>query len=283
MKNKREARCGAELRSLATEDDFERCLSLQRATWGEDFRELVPPTILTISQKVGGAVLGAFERGEMLGFVYGLSGVRNNELAHWSHMLAVREADRGRGIGRDLKEFQRDFLQGLGIHVMYWSYDPLIARNASLNLIALGGRPVEYVRDMYGADTGSSLHSELGTDRFIVRWDFGKGQAEEARVSADSADSLAPPSNAKREDFGLSWKNLIWVEIPSDIDQIKVNDRGAAWEWRERTRSVLSRLVDSETGPSTALCRGLHRTGSGNREQFFYVFSESEPASNGER
>ncbi len=80
------------IRPLENERDFESCLALQRETWGEDCHELVPPTMLMVSQKVGGIAAGAFDQnGRLVGFVYGLTGLREGRPAHWSHMLAVTE------------------------------------------------------------------------------------------------------------------------------------------------------------------------------------------------
>ena len=47
------------------------------------------------------------------------------------------------------------------------TYDPLVARNAHLNINVFGARIAEYVEDMYG-ETESPLHQGIGTDRFIV-------------------------------------------------------------------------------------------------------------------
>ena len=104
----------------------------------------------------------------MIGFVYGLTGFYDKRFVHWSHMLAVRPEVRDHGIGRRLKEYQRQLLVEAGIDWMYWTTDPLVARNAHLNLNRLCAKVREYVPDMYG-DTGSILHS-TGTDRFVLMW-----------------------------------------------------------------------------------------------------------------
>ncbi len=58
---------------------------------GEPVHESVPATILRISQEVGGVTAAAFDADEhMLGFVFGITGLRDGELAHWSDLLAVR-------------------------------------------------------------------------------------------------------------------------------------------------------------------------------------------------
>jgi predicted GNAT superfamily acetyltransferase len=183
------AAAGVTLRPLASHDDYHACYELQLATWGRDFQEGVPPSVLKISQRVGGIAAGAFAAGgELLGYVYGLTGVRppgsrraaatlparggptRPELFHWSHMLAVAPQARDLGLGTRLKLYQRELLLPLGVEVMEWTYDPLEARNAHLNLNRLGAEVVEYVEDMYKGEMGSELARGIGTDRFIVSW-----------------------------------------------------------------------------------------------------------------
>jgi predicted GNAT superfamily acetyltransferase len=161
------------LRAFASRSDYDQAVTLQRDTWGQDFTECVPASILQISQKVGGVAAGAFDAANrLIGFVYGISGLRDGRPAHWSHMLAVYPEYRGRRLGTRLKALQRDLLLAEGIDVAYWTYDPLIAGNAHLNINLLGALPIEYVPDMYGSNTGSDLHSGLGTDRFVVEWNL---------------------------------------------------------------------------------------------------------------
>ena len=157
-----------ELRLLHSQEEYAACVQLQKDTWGQHFNEVVPATILKITNRVGGIVAGAFHEGRLVAFVYGITGLDRERLAHWSHMLAVRPEFRDLGIGRRLKEFQRDLLARRGVETILWSYDPLVARNAHLNLNRLGAHVDEYVVDMYPA-TSSDLHA-FGTDRFIVSW-----------------------------------------------------------------------------------------------------------------
>ena len=122
------------LRPLSTPEDYAACVRLQRETWGEEFTELVTPVILMLTQKVGGIAAGAFDGvGQLAGFIYGLTGFHDGQPVHWSHMLAVLPQFEGLGIGRRLKEFQRDLLLEKGITSVRWTFDPLVARNAHLN------------------------------------------------------------------------------------------------------------------------------------------------------
>src|SRR5437667_10934921 len=122
------------IRPLTSQSDYQACIELQRQTWGRDFNDTVPPSILLVSQKLGGVAAGAFSRGgDMIGFVFGITGVENGVPVHWSDMLAVRPDAQKLGIGRRLKEFQRQEVARVGARVIYWTFDPLVARNAHLN------------------------------------------------------------------------------------------------------------------------------------------------------
>lgn len=180
------------IRHVQSTDELDACVALQRTIWGADFTECVPRTMLIIAQKMGGVVAGAFDGDRLVGFVFGLTGVRHGRLAHWSDMLAVDPSARDQGIGRQLKAFQREAVLTLGVTEMYWTYDPLVARNAHLNLNRLGAEVVEYVPDMYGA-TSSALHGDVPTDRFIVRW----------RLDGPPAASPAARTDDRRVDIPL--------------------------------------------------------------------------------
>src|SRR3954453_23974488 len=185
-----------DIRPLRTLDELRACVSLQRETWGNEFTDVVPTSILKVSQRVGGVAAGAFDdENALLGFVYGLTGVERGRIVHWSDMLAVRPEARNIGLGRRLKEYQRQFVRELGASVIYWTFDPLVARNAHLNFNRLGVRLTEYVEDMYGV-TDSVLHGGMATDRLVVAWptrddeiDAGIAEAERTLDSADCRQS----------------------------------------------------------------------------------------------
>jgi len=55
-----------------------------------------------------------------------------------SHMLAVKDAYRNRGIGVELKLAQRIEALARGIRKMEWTFDPLEIKNAFINIHRLG-------------------------------------------------------------------------------------------------------------------------------------------------
>jgi predicted GNAT superfamily acetyltransferase len=165
-------------------------------------------------------------------------------------MLAVRPEARNYGLGRRLKEFQRRAVQQLGGVVIYWTYDPLVARNAHLNFNVFGVRTAEYVEDMYG-ETESPLHRGIGTDRFIVAWpvaDAGVQRRLEETHAAGSDRSLlqSPILNAgNAATAGERVGGAARVEVPADINSLQESDRDEAIKWRHSTRAAFRRALDA--------------------------------------
>ncbi|MBK5186935.1 MAG: hypothetical protein JJD97_01755 [Gemmatimonadaceae bacterium] len=240
---------GLTIRRVASESEYQQCVDMQHEIWGESYSGIVPAVILSLAQRLGGVVAGAFDaEGSLLGFVFGMTGLIDGQIGHWSDMLAVRHSARDRGIGHRLKLFQRDALRALGIHTMHWTYDPLVARNAYLNLVKLGATAAEYVIDFYGAETGSSLHGSLGTDRFIVRWNIAaerdpRGLADRpAPVAPDDGPFIVNPARGDAPPLlgDLPIAPRIRIEIPPDIHTLIEHAPDVALAWRTTTRRAFT-------------------------------------------
>jgi len=238
-----------EFRALETLEEWRACVRLQEVTWGDGFADIVPASVLQVSRKIGGFAGGAFEDGHMIGFVYSLLGRFEGVPSHWSHMLAVEPSARGRGLGRDLKLFQRESVRSDGIRTIFWTYDPMVARNAHLNLNRLGATVLRYAPNMYGADTGSPLHAGGETDRFIVRWDLDGPETRRAldegsRRSArrlhvphpDPARVVPRPGGHGAAGGELPGGDEVFVEIPADVESLPPDESLA--RWRETVREA---------------------------------------------
>lgn len=233
-----------EIRPLSTHAERTACVELQRSTWGDDFSDAVPASILKVAARIGGVVLGAFDhQGELLGFVFGLTGVERGRIVHWSDMLAVAPRARNLGLGRRLKEHQRALVRTLGAEVVYWTFDPLIARNAHLNFNRLGVRLSEYVEDMYGI-TDSILHGGVPTDRMVVAWPT---HDEEIRARLSESERALASEDARQAPIAtVEWieaavgvailPHSVRVEIPLDGEALLLNGAGKALAWRESAR-----------------------------------------------
>ena len=226
------------VRRLESLDDLEACVALQKAIWGADFDAMVPTSLLQASAHIGGLVIGAFAGDALVGFVFGLAGVRDGEIVHWSHMLGVLPEAREMGIGRQLKEFQRETLAARRVTRVLWTFDPLQARNAHLNINRLGVRVTEYVVNMYGT-TRSPLHFGIATDRLIVESSTAPTSGSMKGSSAIFAQSLPVLTPIpRREDRALDGElpSFALVEIPADVQRVAEESADAMNLWRVATR-----------------------------------------------
>lgn len=240
---------GYRIRPFESLEDYRECVALQEEVWGVGFSERVSVAILKVSQRIGGIAAGAYdEEGTLAGFVFGMTGVEGDEAVHWSDMLAVRPRDRNAGLGTRLKAYQREVLLDRGIRRVYWTFDPLEARNAYLNFAKLGIVVREYVENMYG-ETDSPLHRGIGTDRFVALWlldtprvreriEEGRrppraGEVEGEPALAAAAEGEVPVPGSPRLDLD---SDAILVAVPATIQALKERSMEAAVAWREATR-----------------------------------------------
>jgi len=178
------------IRSCSGHDELEACVQLQIETWGYDDTDIIPRKAFLVGQKIGGQVLGAFDTDlpgagpngtpeSMVGFAMSLPGVKtgknstdgNPQPYLHSHMLAVRDHYRNRGLGAQLKLEQRREALSRGIRHMEWTFDPLEIKNAWLNIHKLGAVACSYRVNFYGVSS-SRLQGGLPTDRLLAEWEL---------------------------------------------------------------------------------------------------------------
>ena len=240
------------LRTLTTSDEYDEAVALQDEIWGSGFTDRVPASILRVAQKVGGVTAAAFDaQGRMLGFVFGLTGIRDGRPVHWSDMLAVREEARGKQLGEKLKNYQRDLVRAVGVERMFWTFDPLVARNAHFNLNRLGARIAEYIPNFYGSNTGSILHGALPTDRFVAEWQLASAHRERRdaappqpeRPPADAARTAVVENGRVRVVEPLPDATRVLVPVPRDIEALLGASQEAALAWRLATREAVTHYL----------------------------------------
>ena len=211
-----------QIRSCAGFDEMEACVQLQIETWGYDENDVIPRKTFLLAQKIGGQVIGAFDSelatGQdaasaeaLVGFAMSLPGIKdtkNGPLPYiHSHMLAVAESHRNRGLGAQLKWEQRREALSRGIRHMEWTFDPLEIKNAFLNIHRLGAIAREYRANFYGVSS-SRLQGGLPTDRLLAEWEL-----DSPRVKAIFAHRPAAACTIEER-----------IQIPASIDQWKANE-----------------------------------------------------------
>lgn len=230
------------IRPFASHADRAQCVELQELTWGQHFTEKIPAAMLLVAQKTGGVCAGAFDDdGRMIGFVFGVTGVKDGRLIHWSDMLAVRPEAQGSGLGVRLKEHQRDHCRAMGIATIYWTFDPLVARNAHLNLNRMRARVDEFVEAMYGEATNSPLQGDMPTDRFVIAW--AVDPAQEAPPLDALPDGLPLAVDADADEGPLVDAPAVGVRVPRDISVLAAADLAAARKWRFATRRAFAHYL----------------------------------------
>ena len=204
---RQEIRDGILVRPCHGIDEFEACLGVERAVWKSADVDLIPVPLFVVAADTGGHVLGAFQDNRIVGFTLAIAGWRDRKPFLHSHMTAVLDGYRDRGIGRRLKMFQREDALGRGISLIEWTFDPLVPKNAYFNFMRLGAVARRYLPNAYGVTT-SPLHSALPTDRLVAEW-----WLDSVRVKSILADVALPSPDSTRR-----------ISIPSNIREIKSAD-----------------------------------------------------------
>jgi predicted GNAT superfamily acetyltransferase len=243
-------------RDLRTLDDYAQVVELEREIWGVDYRDVVPTPIFTITVMRGGILIGGFDGGRIVAFVYSLPAIVDGKPAQWSHMLGVLPAYRDRGVGRELKLLQRERALAMGLDLVEWTYDPLQALNAHLNFAKLGVVVHEYEENIYGAST-SVLHRGNPTDRFVAQWWIRRPHVERRIAPAPVASAVRKTVRAHEATvFGRAnrvddeggcadvdvtlTEQRIAVEIPTGFTEMLSQQPELAMKWRLATREIFT-------------------------------------------
>ena len=231
---------------------------LQRLVWPGPDVEVVPKDLLLAVVHNGGLAVGAFVGKDLVGVTFGFPGFYTTpdgpRLKHHSHFLAVHPEWRSKGIGFAIKRAQWQMVRKQGLDRITWTYDPLLSRNAHLNIARLGAVCNTYLRSEYG-EMRDSLNAGLPSDRFQVDWWLNTERVER-RLSRRSRPTLTldhylaagvtlleaspdrEPVARPPEEVPSLAGTLLLVEIPSDILALKAFDLSLARDWRFYTREV---------------------------------------------
>jgi predicted GNAT superfamily acetyltransferase len=239
------------IRDLTTVDDLRRVPVLEQRVWEYPTPdELIPVAILAASVRRGAIVIGAFDGDDMVGVVYSMPGIRNGCLCHWSHVLGVLPEYRTGGVGLKLKLAQRERALAMGLDLIQWTYDPLLAANAHLNCSRLGAVVDEYELDVYGA-SDSPLHGAVPTDRFIAQWKIRSPHVERRLAPASplrlvSQGAVHAPFVNETYADGV-WQRCGTVDVSLSAERVRVRipasfgamlreapDIAAAWRLHSR-------------------------------------------------
>ncbi|MFQ5712605.1 MAG: hypothetical protein ACE5GU_01065 [Candidatus Scalinduaceae bacterium] len=241
-------------KQLKTLEELKLCEKVQVAVWGFDLLDTIPARFMLVLRKHGGFAMGAFDGDMMVGFVFGVPAIHYGRPSQHSHMLAVLPEYRDQRIGFKLKIAQREDALSRDIDLITWTFDPLQSRNAYLNLNKLGVIACSYTINLYGEETSSELHGGLGTDRLLAEWWLVSNKVKSIMDGDTQWVMEKQPvegmniNKTRRNEQGLRLpvesdltltNNVLLLEIPDEIEEIKKLNIQAGHQWREHVQKAL--------------------------------------------
>ena len=185
-------------------------------TWAMDAGTEITPNLLQAMIHSGAYLSGAFIDGECVGAAFAFPATTGGPHLH-SHMTAVIDKFRDKGIGHALKVDQYKWAKQNNYKEITWTFDPLVARNAKLNILKLGVDISAYYPNFYG-DMPDELNAGDESDRVMASLKV-VGDAPTPRTAISAPD-----------------KSAVLIEIPSDIVAIRVKDIAENLRWRRLVR-----------------------------------------------
>jgi chorismate synthase len=243
---------GMRIRLGLGRSDFEACVLLQRAVWGLADLEITSALQLTALVHAGGFLhLAETGAGQAVGFCFAFPALRGGVAHFHSDMLAVLPEHQKHGLGIRLKWAQREEALLRGVSLITWTFDPLQARNAHLNLRRLGATASEFRENFYGI-TSSSIHHGLPTDRLVGQWELDSDRVRALSAAGDLPATVAAPVCPRVNDvkwqagwavsteprLDLEAPELL-LEIPPEWDVLCQAAPRVAEDWHRKVRRAL--------------------------------------------
>lgn len=234
---------GVVIRMLETPGEMAAAAALLADVWGMEAKHSrLDPSMLVAMVHSGSYVAGAFVDGGLIAASVGFFHPPLSHAMH-SHITGVLRAHSGHGIGAALKFHQRAWCLERAVTTMTWTFDPLVARNAYFNLRKLGGRAVEYLPDFYGPML-DELNLGQPSDRMLLEWDLESPIVRPAPSEPPTvALLLRGPEGPIVGSAPANGVDSIRIDLPEDIEALRVRDASAARAWRDALRTVTIGLL----------------------------------------
>lgn len=168
------------------------------------------------------------ETGEALAAALAVVGRHRGDGHQWhthlhSHMAAVLEGQRNRNIGTAIKLHQRAWALSQDIDTIVWSFDPLVRRNAWLNLHKLGTEVRGYEPNFYG-DMNDAINAGDPSDRVFAWWVLDSARALAAAEQPLPVVEIADSRTVRR------------ISTPEDVVELRRRSPEESRNWRMKVR-----------------------------------------------
>jgi len=253
------------LREIRTPAEMDEAVDLQKIYWGEDMGALVPAHMLLAIVNHGGHVPAAFDGDRMVGLLIGFLGADRDAVTAdkllsrcmlvMSKRMVVLPEYRSYNIGTRLKLAQREFALTYQIPLVTWTFDPVLARNAYLNLHKLGAVGQKYAVSYFGSD---SAYAMLSDDRLVANWWVAHSHAvihAEGRAPSLSQATLLTVQTLNETTLyddllrpghtNTPVGEPLLLEIPMDYPTLEKRDAGLARAWRDHLRECFTTAFEA--------------------------------------
>lgn len=202
------------------------------AVWpAEDGSTQVRPNLMRALVHAGGYCAAAYDdtTDELLGATLAFLGrAEDGTTILHSHMSAVLPQARSRHIGTAMKHHQRAWAWQYAVPVVSWTFDPLVRRNAYVNLCKLGIDVRGYHVNFYG-EMNDAINAGDPSDRMVAWW-----PVDSLRAARAGAAGITPEPEDE-----LVAQGVRLVATPEDIVSLRSQDRDQAFQWRIGVREQL--------------------------------------------
>jgi predicted GNAT superfamily acetyltransferase len=230
-----ERRASAIVRELVDLSEMDDARRLFDAVWPSiGGSTQIQSNLLRAIAHAGGYLSGAYVDDELVGAAMAFVG-RHEALGRWrvhlhSHMAAVLPEYRDRHIGSLLKQHQRQWALARDIDTIVWTFDPLVRRNAVVNVVKLGVDVRGYEIDFYGS-MDDEINQADPSDRLFAWWQLSSPKAlAAARGELGRLDPI---------ECVVAGRDVIEIELPEDITALRQTQPDVAAEWRLAVREAL--------------------------------------------
>jgi len=238
------ADAGVTVRTMTASDAWSAAALLEKI-WGA--KPIAAPMLIALASTGAYAVV-AIDGNDVLGAAAGYFCQPLGTALH-SHVAGVRPGIARPGIGRVMKLHQRAWCLDLGVTEVTWTFDPLVSRNAHINIQRLGADVDKYVTDYYGVMT-DGLNAGQGSDRALMRWHLDRdylpteGDSSVAAVRKSAIPILiVMPDGAPAAHPVPATATAVTLAIPHDIEELRKNDPALASSWRSALRDAMMPLL----------------------------------------
>ncbi|MGB7340913.1 MAG: GNAT family N-acetyltransferase [Phototrophicaceae bacterium] len=243
------------IRTLHTADEMDTAVALQKVYWGDNMADLVPAHMLLSMARYGGHIHAAYDGDNMVGMLMGFLGAdirpddahdATSQLYVMSKRMVVLPEYRGQKIGEHLKQAQHQFAQQHNIQLVLWTFDPLLSRNAYLNLHKLGAVGQKYEENYFGTDATNPV---LSADRLQVNWWVNHPSLTQrqhlniAELPIINPVSLSDEGLLVPHDLQIPSDDAIRLEIPMEFVPLERINPALGQQWRDTVRKAFTHLL----------------------------------------